>query len=241
MISSKTLDISSRKSPLNDHPETLKDRETTTIWRPHDQKYRTSEWYTGAGEITHSDRELSFEVTATYQLKSEVKVVKGIFEIANSILADIYRSRGRCVAIVDQTVDQLYGESIRNYFNAHEIPLELLSCRAWELDKNPDTVHKLLGFLGTDGCDVSRNEPVLVVGGGVLSDVAGLACALQHRRTPYVMIGTTVMAAIDAGPSPRTCVNGTQFKNSIGSYHPPVLTLVDRTFFGSTVLSVLKY
>jgi 3-dehydroquinate synthase len=45
------------------------------------------------------------------------------------------------------------------------------------------------------------------------------------------MVGTTVVAAIDAGPSPRTCTNGTQFKNSIGAYHPPVLTLVDRNFF----------
>ncbi|MBC6471688.1 MAG: 3-dehydroquinate synthase, partial [Hormoscilla sp. GM102CHS1] len=40
-----------------------------------------------------------------------------------------------------------------------------------------------------------------------------------------------VIAAIDAGPSPRTCTNGKQFKNSIGAYHPPVLTLVDRTVF----------
>jgi 3-dehydroquinate synthase len=45
------------------------------------------------------------------------------------------------------------------------------------------------------------------------------------------MVGTTVVAAIDAGPSPRTCTNGAQFKNSIGAYHPPVLTLVDRHFF----------
>jgi 3-dehydroquinate synthase len=45
------------------------------------------------------------------------------------------------------------------------------------------------------------------------------------------MVGTTVVAAIDAGPSPRTCTNGSQFKNSIGAYHPPALTLVDRNFF----------
>lgn len=203
----------------------------TTIWRPHGEKYRTSEWYTGSGEITNSDQGLSFEVTATYQLKAEVKVVKDVFNIANDILASVYRSRGRCVAVVDKTVEELYGDSIRGYFDAHEIPLELMICRAWESDKTPETVHRILGFLGKDGCDVSRNEPVLVIGGGVLSDVAGLACALQHRRTPYIMIGTTIIAAIDAGPSPRTCTNGAQFKNSIGVYHPPVLTLVDRTFF----------
>ncbi len=199
----------------------------------HPQKYRTSEWYTGHGKIAAQGDGRSFEITASYTLKAEVQVVDGIFEPSNPILADVYSRRGRCVAIVDQTVNELYGEAIRGYFEAHNIPLKLMACRAWESDKTPETVHRLLGFLGKDGCDVSRNEPVLVVGGGVLSDVAGLACALQHRRTPYIMIGTTVVAAIDAGPSPRTCTNGQQFKNSMGVYHPPVLTLVDRKFFAT--------
>ncbi|MBR8826695.1 MAG: sedoheptulose 7-phosphate cyclase [Gomphosphaeria aponina SAG 52.96 = DSM 107014] len=204
---------------------------TSTIELKHGEKYRTSEWYTGAGDIAHKKDGRSFEVTATYTLRAEVKVMEGVFDPANPTLAQIYNSRGRCVAIVDQTVDELYGKSIRNYFECHEIPLEMTAFRAWEADKTPETVHKILAVLGKDGCDVSRNEPVLVVGGGVLSDVAGFACALQHRRTPYIMVGTTVVAAIDAGPSPRTCTNGKEFKNSIGAYHPPVLTLVDRNFF----------
>ncbi|MDJ0620758.1 MAG: sedoheptulose 7-phosphate cyclase [Calothrix sp. MO_192.B10] len=197
----------------------------------HPEKYRTSEWYTGHGEITASGDGRSFEISATYTLRGEVKLVDGVFEPENLTLAEVYSRRGRCVAIVDSAVDEFYGESLRRYFEYHEIPLKLLACRAWESDKTPETVHRLLQFLGKDGCDVSRNEPVLVVGGGVLSDVAGLACSLQHRRTPYIMVGTTVVAAIDAGPSPRTCTNGSQFKNSIGAYHPPVLTLVDRNFF----------
>lgn len=196
-----------------------------------DSKYLTSQWYTGNGVIEAAGDNRSFKVCATYSLEAEVKLVKGVFDLHNPVLADVYRHRTRCVAVVDQTVDELYGDGLRKYFEYYEIPLEAKVLRAWEADKTPETVHEILAFLGKDGCDVSRNEPVLVVGGGVLSDVAGLACALQHRRTPYVMVGTTVVAAIDAGPSPRTCTNGKQFKNSIGAYHPPVLTLVDRTFF----------
>ena len=219
-------------SSLSENLQTLTPSESEQVIRfQHPQKYRTSEGYTGTGEIVASGDGRSFEVSATYTLKAKVQLVNGIFNPANPTLAEIYNSRGRCVAVVDKTVDELYGEALRNYFQVREIPLEVLVCRAWESDKTPETVHRILAFLGKDGCDVSRNEPVLVVGGGVLSDVAGLACALQHRRTPYVMIGTTVVAAIDAGPSPRTCTNGSQFKNSIGAYHPPLLTLVDRNFF----------
>ncbi len=211
--------------------ETAHQQESNTIRVKHSPKYLTSQWYTGYGEITHGDDYRSFEISATFTLKGEVKVVDGVFSFSNRILADLYQSRGRCVAIVDQTVNELYGESLQAYFKHHSIPLETLALRAWEADKTTDTVYEILKFLGKDGSDVSRNEPVLVVGGGVLSDVAGLACALQHRRTPYVMVGTTVVSAIDAGPSPRTCVNGQLFKNSMGAYHPPVLTLVDRSFF----------
>ena len=204
-----------------------------SIRREHAEKYRTSEWYDGRGEIRAVEDGRSFQISATFTLQSEVKLVNGVLDPSNPVLAEIYKSRGRCIAVVDHTVDELYKEPLENYFKQNDIPLKTFVCRAWESDKNPDTVHKILQFLGKDGCDVSRNEPVLIIGGGVLSDVAGLACSLQHRRTPYVMIGTSVVAAIDAGPSPRTCTNGNFFKNGIGAYHPPVMTIVDRSFFST--------
>ncbi len=226
---------------LTGNSQKLSPSESTPIIQfKHPEKYRTSEWYTGQGEIAPNQDGRSFEISATYTLKAEVKLVNGVFQPDNPTLAEVYSRRGRCVAIVDQTVDKFYGASVRHYFEYHDIPLQLLACRAWESDKTPETVHRLLHFLGKDGCDVSRNEPVLVIGGGVLSDVAGLACALQHRRTPYIMVGTTLVAAIDAGPSPRTCTNGTQFKNSIGAYHPPVLTLVDRNFFRTLAIGHIR-
>ena len=130
----------------------------------HPEKYRTSEWYTGHGEIAASGDGCSFEISATYALKAEVKLVDGVFQPSNQTLANVYSRRGRCVAIVDKIVDELYGASLRHYFNYHGIPLKLLACRAWEVDKTPETAHRLLQFLGKDSCDVSRNEPVLVVG-----------------------------------------------------------------------------
>ena len=41
---------------------------------------------------------------------------------------------------------------------------------------------------------VSRNEPVLIIGGGVISDIGGFACALYHRSTPYVMLCTSIVS-----------------------------------------------
>merc|ERR1712193_542311 len=60
------------------------------------------------------------------------------------------------------------------------------------------------------------------------ADIAGLAAALYSRNTPYVMLTTSIVSGIDAGPSPRVCCNGFDYKNLYGAYHPPVLTLTDR-------------
>ncbi|NET17589.1 MAG: sedoheptulose 7-phosphate cyclase, partial [Okeania sp. SIO1H6] len=101
-----------------------------SIRRDHAKKYRTSEWYDGRGEIKAVEDGRSFEISATFTLKSEVKLVYGVLEPSNPVLAEIYKSRGRCVAVVDQTVDELYGESLQAYFKHNEIPLETLVCRA---------------------------------------------------------------------------------------------------------------
>jgi len=65
----------------------------------------------------------------------------------------------------------------------------------------------------------------------VIADIGGFAASLYSRNTPYVMLCTSIVSGIDAGPSPRVCCNGHDYKNLYGSYHPPVLTITDRGFW----------
>lgn len=51
-----------------------------------------------------------------------------------------------------------------------------------EIDKDISNVEKILVELRNNG--VARNEPVLIMGGGVIADIGGFACALYHRNTP---------------------------------------------------------
>ena len=88
-----------------------------------------------------------------------------------------------------------------------------------EVDKDISKVETILGELKQLGA--ARNEPILIVGGGVLADIAGFAAALYHRNTPYVMLNTSIVSGIDAGPSPRTCSDGYGYKNLFGAYRPP--------------------
>lgn len=191
--------------------------------------YPTSTYRTSSGHVVANEGYSQVEAVMSSQTHTSIRVVENALDPADPTIAELYRPHGRCVCLVDQNVQQHYADDLKRYFAAHGIRLDKLVFRAMEADKGIRSVEKILGEFKTLG--VARNEPVLVVGGGVLSDVGGLACGLYHRGTPYVMLSTSLVAGIDAGPSPRTCCDGFGFKNLFGTYHAPMLSITDRSFF----------
>ena len=193
--------------------------------------FPTSNYRQCTGHVESSQDHRSVEAVVSFQTFASIRMIDHVLEVEQTELRNIYRPLGRCVCLVDQNVQAHYGDKIADYFCAHDIPLEALVYRAMEADKGLATVERMLGDFKRLG--VSRNEPILIVGGGVLADTGGLACALYGRNTPYVMLATSVVTGIDAGPSPRTCCDGFGYKNLVGAYHPPVLCITDRFFFGT--------
>merc|ERR1711997_1184084 len=164
-------------------------------------------------------------------LTTSIKITKNVLDLENKNLINIYLPLGRCVAIIDDKVIEHYGEKLEAYFDHYGVKLIKLIHGGNEIDKDIKNVERILVELKTNG--VSRHEPVLIMGGGVIADIGGFATALYHRNTPYVMLCTSIVTGIDAGPSPRTCCDGFGFKNLYGAYHPPILTLTDRSFFST--------
>jgi 3-dehydroquinate synthetase len=191
--------------------------------------YPTSSYRQSAGFVVSTPDDQVVEAVMTHSTFTSIRVLENVLNPQETVLRDMYVASGRCVCLVDQNVERFYGEQIEHYFNFHNIQLDKLVYRAMEVDKGIHTVERMLGDFKRLG--VSRNEPVLIVGGGVLTDTGGLACALYHRNTPYVMLSTSIVAGIDAGPSPRTCCDGFGYKNLFGAYHAPVLSITDRSFF----------
>lgn len=191
--------------------------------------YPTSNYRESNGSVESTADDQTIEAVMSVSTFSTIKIVDHAIDVNQPVIRDIYKPLGRCICLVDENVEEFYGEQLEIYFKHHEIALHKLVYRAMEVDKNVRTVEKMLGDFKALG--VSRNEPVLIVGGGVLADTGGLACALYGRNTPYVMLATSVVTGIDAGPSPRTCCDGFGYKNLFGAYHPPVVSITDRFFF----------
>ena len=75
-----------------------------------------------------------------------------------------------------------------------------------------------------------RDATVVAVGGGVLTDMAGLAASLYMRGIQWQAWPTTLLSQVDAGLGGKTGVDLEAGKNLAGAFHPPSRMVVCRAF-----------
>ena len=68
---------------------------------------------------------------------------------------------------------------------------------------------------------LTRNDVVIGVGGGMVTDVAGFAAASFHRGVPVVHVATPLLALVDAAIGGKTGVNLPEGKNLVGAFWQP--------------------
>jgi 3-dehydroquinate synthase len=172
--------------------------------------------------------ETAFHVEGYEKIEFSLVFVNKAFDIKNSELADSYRSFGRCLAVVDHNVHRLYRVQIEAYFQHYNIDLTLFAIAISEPTKTLDTLQSIVDAFADFG--LVRKEPVLIVGGGLLTDVAGFACATYRRSTNYIRIPTTLISLVDAGVAIKVAVNHGKLKNRLGAYHAPKKVILDFSF-----------
>jgi 3-dehydroquinate synthetase len=170
----------------------------------------------------------AFHVEGYEKIEYDLVYVDGVFALDNLELADTYRPYGRVMMVVDETVYGLYGDDIRSYFEHHGIALKVMAVEIRETAKSLETFERIITAFNDFG--LVRTEPVLVVGGGLITDVAGFACASYRRNTPYIRIPTTLIGLIDASVSIKVAVNYGKHKNRLGAYHASQKVLLDFSF-----------
>lgn len=170
----------------------------------------------------------TFAVVAYEKIDYSLVFVNGAFAVENAELAESYRPWGRCLMVVDETVLRLYGEGMRAYFDHHDIALSVFPVVIGETGKTLRTVERIVDAFGDFG--LVRKEPVLVVGGGLTTDVAGFACAMFRRSTNYIRVPTTLIGLIDASVAIKVAVNHGKSKNRLGAFHASQKVILDFSF-----------
>ncbi|GAB4376192.1 MAG: 3-dehydroquinate synthase [Elainellaceae cyanobacterium] len=170
----------------------------------------------------------SFRVEGYEKIEFDFQWVNHVFDLDKPELADSYKTLGRCLAVVDTNVYKLYGAQLQEYFQHYNIRLTVFPITIEEPDKTLETFETIIDAF----CQFNllRKEPVLVIGGGLVLDVTGFACAAYRRSTNYIRIPTTLIGLIDAGIAIKVAVNHGKLKNRLGAYHAPKKIFLDFSF-----------
>ena len=168
----------------------------------------------------------SFMVKTPQRTYSAI-VERGILERTAQFIP---KNAGKLFVISTSDVWDHHGEKLRRGLSG--AAYETLFFPGGEERKRLARIETLAGEMVKGGAD--RSSMVIAFGGGIVNDMAGFLAAIFMRGIPVVQIPTTLLAQVDAAIGGKTGVNLIEGKNLLGSFHQPLVTLID-----PTVLSTL--
>ena len=113
----------------------------------------------------------------------------------------------------------------------------LRTCLGGEEAKDTSHLAELWTWLHEAGA--TRASLLVVLGGGALLDLAGLAASTYMRGIRTIYVPTTLLAMVDASIGGKTAIDFLGVKNLIGSFHQPLESFVDVTFLDTLPLTEL--
>ncbi|TPG18729.1 3-dehydroquinate synthase [Sphingomonas koreensis] len=153
----------------------------------------------------------------------DVVIEDGLLSRAGDHLAPL--ARGRPMAIVTDENVRPHLETLRTSLTAMGITSEAIVLPPGEGSKNWAQLEALTDRLLDLG--VERGDHVVALGGGVIGDLVGFACAILKRGCGFVQVPTTLLAQVDSSVGGKTAINSRAGKNLIGAFHQPALVLID--------------
>jgi 3-dehydroquinate synthetase len=141
-------------------------------------------------------------------------------------LGELVPGDGPVALVADSTVMGIYGPAAQTALgdrlqSEHELP-------AGEAAKQLRVIERLWSELRLD-----RGGTIVALGGGALTDAAGLAAAMYLRGIPWVAVPTTLVGQVDAGIGGKTAIDIPQGKNLVGAFHWPARVVIDEALLAT--------
>jgi 3-dehydroquinate synthase len=105
---------------------------------------------------------------------------------------------------------------------------KVITIPSGEEHKSIDTCVKIWDALTRHALD--RHSVLIVLGGGVLGDMGGFCAATFKRGIDFILIPTTLLSQVDASIGGKLGVDFNHFKNHIGVFQVPALTILHAGF-----------
>ena len=129
----------------------------------------------------------------------------------------------KAAIITDTTVEKLYAEQAEKSLQEAGFTTCRFAYPAGESSKHIGTLSDILEFLAEE--EVTRQDIIVALGGGVAGDMAGFAAAVYQRGIRFVQVPTTFLAAVDSSVGGKTAIDLKAGKNMAGAFYQPHLVL----------------
>lgn len=106
--------------------------------------------------------------------------------------------------------------------------VEVLEVPAGEGSKEPEMALSLWEALREHGAH--RDDVLIAVGGGMVTDLGGFVAATYKRGMRYAAIPTSLLAMVDASVGGKSGVNLASLKNAVGTFYRAEGVFVDPVF-----------
>ncbi len=141
-------------------------------------------------------------------------------------LTPLLANRGQVAVIVSEAMRDRITDLPQT-----EAQIHIFTVPDSEAGKSFATFNKVLDWLGAAG--FTRNDLVVAVGGGAVTDLSGYVASSWLRGIDWVAVPTTLAAMVDAAVGGKTGINSEYGKNLIGAFYSPVAVLVDLSWLST--------
>ncbi|WP_324827668.1 3-dehydroquinate synthase [Qipengyuania zhejiangensis] len=151
-----------------------------------------------------------------------------------------YHAAGRrkVPVVADRNALKFHGERLAHSLASDGFEIDWFLVEPGEAAKSWAGLQDLVDWLLELG--ITRGDHVFALGGGVVGDLTGFACAILKRGCGFIQLPTTLLAQVDSSVGGKTAINTSTGKNLVGAFHQPSLVLADLDALATLPLRELR-
>ncbi|MGI9095999.1 MAG: bifunctional shikimate kinase/3-dehydroquinate synthase [Candidatus Limnocylindrus sp.] len=145
---------------------------------------------------------------------------------ASALLRELRARRAaRVVIVTEPNAARALGDAAEVAIHDAGIEIIRVDLPSGEAAKRLEVIGAAASTLARAG--VERGDLIVAIGGGALTDAAGMLAALYLRGIDWIAIPTTLAGQLDASLGGKTGVDLPEGKNLIGAFHQPRAVIAD--------------
>jgi len=132
----------------------------------------------------------------------------------------------RLFVLADETTERFCLPRLNGAITAHSP--EVITINAGDTNKNIESLTHVWTHLSRHGA--TRHSLLINVGGGMVTDLGGMAASTFKRGIRFINVPTTLLAMVDASAGGKTGINLGGLKNEVGTFCNAQEVIIDTGF-----------